>query len=140
MIRRSWLGFMMLFAASTVLAQGSGSMGGPKANFEVTKDLKGWIREIDVEKGFMIVEMEPQSDPPKLYRFSLDSKTRFKADKKTALAASKKKIEVSDFTKGQVVRVSYKASAPQAATEMRLLQDKGMEAKAEPATGRTSGE
>jgi len=59
-----------------------------------------------------------------LIQFGIDSKkTRVKADKKTGLVSKdKKKLDVQDVEEGQMIRIFYKASAPQTAAELKIME------------------
>ncbi len=129
MKRVAFLAVVVLFVSvSAALAQGSGPSGSPA--FAVTKHMKGVVHEIDLEKNFLIIETGKEK---MLLRFDLDKKTKLKADKKTDLARSKKKVELKDFQKDQVIRVSYVQDNPSAAVELRLLAEKAVELSSLPA-------
>ena len=118
--------FLAAFAAVPAFSQGSGTVGGGGKNtaFVVTKDLKGTIHELDVEKNFVVIETAEKE----LIRFELIKKTKLKADKTTELAKSKKKkIEMTDFSKGHYIRVTYDPDRPATAAEVRLLAEKAPE-------------
>lgn len=79
-----------------------------------SKSVTGTIMAVDASRGIITIA---RADASQL-TFALDPKARIKADKDTDLA-SKKDLSLSDYKRGQIVKVSYRL-ADNKAIEIRL--------------------
>lgn len=106
-----------LLLATSAMAQGSGTIGGgTSSGMDVTRNLQGTLVEIDLEENVVLLK----TDDDKVYRFEVVKRTRLRADKRSTLA-SRKNIELTDFVEGHTVKITFKATEPQRAVELRLL-------------------